>query len=91
MRVLIRLITAETKVINRTTGSASINAVIVPEVRVTKVDRRTIIETPDARIAIAFWSLGFTRVATKEIKPNAVLHRRYKISILRGIVPLAFP
>lgn len=77
--------------INRTTGSASINAGIVPEVRVTKVDRRTIKVTPVARIAIVFWSLGFTSVATKEIRPNAILHKRYKISILRGIVPPAFP
>ena len=46
---------------SRTTGSANINTGIVPDVRVTNVDKRTTRLFPDVRMIKPIWSLLILR------------------------------
>ena len=76
---------------NRITGSASMKIGIVPDVSVTIVDENRTRQIPDANITKPVWSFSFIRPIIYANRQTAAPIRIYNSSILRGIVPPAFP
>lgn len=76
---------------NRMTGSASIKMGMVPDVSVTRVDESRIRQTPEARKVRPVLSRGFIRAMIQANAHTATPISGYTNSILRGMVPLAWP